>query len=136
LFERNENSLFLDTGVYSFWNYDSHNSVPFDNKVLPAANLYSTHPFYMGYSRQSQDVKRSFWYGIYYNTAAASDYWLDVDTGSSPACTHVHSRAAGGLGDIYILLSDGKEMEGIVKKYHNHIVGNPVLIPQWALGWH
>jgi alpha-glucosidase len=23
----------------------------------------------------------------------------------------------------------------VIQKYHNHIVGNPVLIPQWALGW-
>ena len=47
----------------------------------------------------------------------------------------VKSRAAGGLGDIYILISDTNKVENLIKKYHNLIVGNPVLIPQWALGW-
>jgi alpha-glucosidase (family GH31 glycosyl hydrolase) len=27
-------------------------------------------------------------------------------------------------------------VENLFKKYHNSIVGNPVLVPQWAFGWH
>jgi len=41
--------------------------------------------------------------------------------------------AAGGLGDIYIML--GKNPNKVTKLYHS-IIGKPVLTPQWALGWH
>jgi alpha-glucosidase len=57
-------------------------------------------------------------------------------TGEKPT-TKVRSKASGGLGDIYIIISDIENSpEDLIQKYHNHIVGNPVLIPQWSLGWH
>jgi hypothetical protein len=41
------------------------------------------------------------------NNAAATDYWLDVDTETEQNTkTPVRSRASGGLGDIYIVLSE------------------------------
>jgi hypothetical protein len=63
---------------------------------------------------------------------------VDTDTEMGTKTT-VHSRASGGVGDIYIMITDGPDankVENLIKIYHNHIVGNPVLVPQWALGWH
>ena len=71
------------------------------------------------------------------NNAAATDFWLDVDSESEKPSTKVRSKASGGLGDIYIFISGTiNSPERLIEQYHNVIVGNPVLIPQWSLGWH
>jgi hypothetical protein len=50
------------------------------------------------------------------NNAAATDYWLDVDTETEQNTkTQVRSRASGGLGDIYIVLSEEDEDGGWVR---------------------
>ena len=41
--------------------------------------------------------------------------------------------AAGGLGDLYIILGDTPD---VVSKVYQEMVGFSVLTPQWALGWH
>ena len=64
------------------------------------------------------------------NNAAATDYWLDVDTESEMnQKTVVKSRSSGGIGDIYIILGDDDTAESMIKNYQKHVVGLPVLIP-------
>jgi hypothetical protein len=51
------------------------------------------------------------------NNAAATDYWLNfISYSKNDTNTKVRSRASGGLGDIYILLSkedqDGAYIKG------------------------
>ena len=41
--------------------------------------------------------------------------------------------AAGGLGDIYYIRDNSP---GSVVGDYLELVGRPILIPQWALGWH
>ena len=41
--------------------------------------------------------------------------------------------AAGGLGDVYYIIENNPN--NVVAAYME-LVGKPVLIPQWALGWH
>lgn len=69
LWERNQNDLFLDEGVYSFWSRDVPD--PLATGKLPAPNSYSNHPVYMG---KSPDY--TYWYGVFQNNAAAVDYWI------------------------------------------------------------
>jgi alpha-glucosidase (family GH31 glycosyl hydrolase) len=41
--------------------------------------------------------------------------------------------SVGGIGDVYFIVdSDPNNVAGA----YLEIVGKPVLIPQWALGWH
>ena len=50
------------------------------------------------------------------NNAAATDYWLDVnDYSEHNTRTQVRSRASGGLGDIYIIVSEEDEDGGWVR---------------------
>lgn len=51
-----------------------------------------------------------------------------MDTGD----VTISTVAAGGLGDLYILLADTPEA---VSQTYQEVVGLPVLPPQWSLGW-
>ena len=69
--------------------------------------------------------------GVYHNTAAATDWWIENDPDSGLA--KIDTYSVGGVGDIFLFL--GKTTDDVVKSYH-HIIGKPVLTPLWALGWH
>ena len=81
---------------------------------------------------------KGFWYGVYQNNAAAVDYWVTNSNNSGNTETQVKSRASGGVGDIYIFFNSKESygIEDLIQKYHKYIVGTPVLVPQWAFGWH
>lgn len=101
LWERNEYDLHINTGVQSLWNRDAGN--PHTHNVLPGANSYSTHPVFIG--KASQDL--GYYYGIFMNNAAGVDFWLDVDTDTEQQVnTKIKTRASGGVGDIYIIVSE------------------------------
>jgi alpha-glucosidase (family GH31 glycosyl hydrolase) len=122
LYERTGNELYLQDGVYTLWSKDIPN--PEETRTLPGQNTYGTHPFYMG---KAIDNK---WFGVYTNLAAAQDWWIknNVETGD----VSVSTVAAGGLGDLFIILAD---TPNAVSQTYQEIVGLPVLTPQWALGW-
>ena len=44
----------------------------------------------------------------------------------------IKTYATGGAGDLYIMMGAGPNE--VTKLYHT-IVGLPVVIPHWALGW-
>jgi hypothetical protein len=49
------------------------------------------------------------------NNAAAADHWLMVDTETEAGTnTVVQSRSSGGLGDIYIIISDIHKVENVI----------------------
>ena len=70
------------------------------------------------------------WYGVFVNLAAAQDWWIDNST--KPVGVKV--IATGGVGDVFFMFDE--TADGLISQYHNNIVGNPVLTPFWALGWH
>ena len=45
---------------------------------------------------------------------------------------NVQSVAIGGIADIYLMM--GATPDYVMTKYYT-LIGNPVLIPQWGLGW-
>lgn len=64
------------------------------------------------------------------NNAAGSDFWLDVNKGpGNQTNTKIKTRASGGVGDIYIILSEKNSADDFLKKYHKHVVGTPVMVP-------
>lgn len=122
LSEQFSNNLFLPDGVYSLWSRDQPDPVQ-DGKA-PGKNMYGTHPFYMARAHDES------WFGVFTNLAAAQDWWIKnkADTG----LVDVQTYAAGGVGDIYIMMDQTPDL--VVQMYHK-IVGKPVLVPQWGLGW-
>lgn len=124
LFERVSSDLFLPDGVYSLWSRDIPD--PVETGKPPGNNLYGTHPFYMA---QASD---NTWFGVFTNLAAAQDWWIKSDNSGDNNEVSAITYAAGGVGDLYFMLDKGPNE--VTKLYHT-IIGNPVLIPQWALGW-
>lgn len=123
LAERVVTDLFLPDGVYSLWSRDT--ASPVEDGKLPGKNMYGTHPFYMAKASDKT------WFGVYTNLAAAQDWWIK----NTPATGEVAIKtyAAGGLGDVYFMF--GATPDAVTSLYHEAIVGNPVLVPQWTLGW-
>ena len=70
------------------------------------------------------------WYGVFVNLAAAQDWWID----NSTKLVDVKVMATGGFGDMFFMFDENSN--SLISQYHNNIVGNPVLTPFWALGWH
>jgi len=125
LFERTGSDLFLKDGVYSLWSRDVANPVEDNIGKAPGKNNYGTHPFYMGRTRHESGS----WFGVFTNLAAAQDWWIKND---SEGIVDVKTIAAGGVGDLYFMTGEGPNE--VTKMYHS-IIGTPVLVPQWALGW-
>lgn len=121
LSERVSQDLFLEDGVYSLWSRDTAD--PVETGKAPGNNMYGTHPFYMGKAT-------SGWFGVFANNAAAQDWWItnNKETGA----TNLKTIATGGTGDLYVMMADTPD--AVTKLYHT-VIGTPVLIPQWALGW-
>jgi alpha-glucosidase (family GH31 glycosyl hydrolase) len=121
LTERVSTDLFLETGVYSLWARDTAD--PAETGKAPGNNMYGTHPFYMGKTING-------WFGVFANNAAAQDWWItnDKETGK----VNLKTIATSGTGDLYIMTADTPNE--VTKLYHT-IIGTPVLVPQWALGW-
>lgn len=124
LFERVSSDLFLPDGVFSLWSFDTAN--PVETGKPPGNNLYGTHPYYMG--QASDDT----WFGVYSNLAAAQDWWKKTDESGANSDIGLVTYATGGVGDLYFMMGAGPNE--VTKQYHT-IVGLPVVIPQWALGW-
>ena len=121
--ERVQSSLFYPDGVYTMWNMDR--GMPFENGKPPGTNTYGTHPFFMYQS--SKDT----WVGVFTKSAAAQDWYIKNDRYSN--ITNITFIAAGGLSDLYFIID---QTPNLVSAAYIDLVGKPVLIPYWTLGWH
>jgi alpha-glucosidase (family GH31 glycosyl hydrolase) len=121
--ERANKDFFYKDGVYTIWGSDQ--GTPDEDGKPPSKAMYGTHPFYM-YRHAANS-----WVGVFYKLAHAQDWWIrnHKETGTIDLTT----IATGGVADIYVFV-DKQEPSGIIERYYS-IIGNPVLIPQWALGW-
>jgi len=128
VFEQVATDLFLKSGIYSLWARDSPNDM--QDGSLPGKNIYGTHPFFMAKTPDNGSGKKA-WLGVFYNLANAQDWRVTNDAGSGDV--KIRTTAAGGLGDLFFM-SDASP-NNVAKMYHT-IVGKPVLVPQWSLGWH
>jgi alpha-glucosidase (family GH31 glycosyl hydrolase) len=71
------------------------------------------------------------WFGVLINNAAAQDW--KVENNPIDGRVSLKIRATGGVGDIFIML--GQNANEVVQMYHQGVVGTPVQVPSWALGW-
>lgn len=85
--------------------------------------MYGHHPVYFG--RADENIT----FGVFNLNPNAADFYIKNSIGS----VEVTQVTIGGTFDLYIMLAPTPDQ--VVKLYHS-IVGNPVLIPQWGLGWH
>ncbi|XP_068117960.1 lysosomal alpha-glucosidase-like isoform X2 [Hyperolius riggenbachi] len=105
-------NLDLNWKKLTFWNRD----------LIPRkdANLYGTHPFYLGMEKDGSA------HGVFLLNSNA----MDVVTQPAPALTW---RTIGGIVDLYVFM--GPEPKTVIKQYQE-IIGFPFMPPYWALGFH
>ncbi|XP_052750004.1 lysosomal alpha-glucosidase-like isoform X2 [Galleria mellonella] len=91
-----------------------------DRKPIENANLYGTHPFYMGIEPGGNA------HGVFLLNSNA----MDVVVQPAPAITF---RATGGV--LNLLVMAGPTPAAVLQQY-TAILGRPALPPYWALGFH
>lgn len=87
--------------------------------------MYGTHPFYMFRHDTSSYA------GVFTKLAHAQDWF--ITNNKEKGLVDILSIATGGLGDISVMV-DSQQPEDIIERYYS-MIGDPVLIPQWSLGW-
>jgi len=97
---------------------------PNEDGKIPGKNMYGVHPFF------SYRHKANAWVGVLYRLGQSQDWYINNNptTGSINLIT----LSYGGSADIYIM--QGTTPDAVVSAYHS-LIGYPVMIPQWALGW-
>lgn len=121
-------SLFLKDGVYGFWSRDI--PTPVADGKLPTKNEYGSYPFLISTSNTMPSV------GVFSNNVAAQDWWIKTDATKKVVSMRVF--AAGGIGDHFIFTGGAQytpQPVEIVKSFQKFIA-QPLVPPQWALGWH
>jgi alpha-glucosidase (family GH31 glycosyl hydrolase) len=121
--EQVTDKFFLEDGIYSFWNRDNGGE-NYSSSSLPGKNIYGTHPFLMFKSKAGDFV------GFFLNNANGID--MVIETIDATTKQVVLSMNGGTLD--FAVFHDPNPIN-VIKKYHS-IVGNPVQIPEWSLGWH
>eukprot|EP01137_Pigoraptor_chileana_P037623 Opistho-2@34981 len=102
--------------TYTLFNRDQ--ATPYDDGK-GGKNLYGSHPFYM-------DVRNGgLSHGVFLLNSNAMDVVLNP--------TSLTYKVVGGVLDFYVFL--GPTPEEVVKQYQE-VIGTPVMIPYWALGFH
>ena len=120
--ERANKDFFFKDGVYSMWTRDS--TTPDETGKLPGNNMYGTHPFFM-YKQASNS-----WIGVFQKIANAQDWYINNNIAAG--AVDLTTITTGGVTDIFVM--QGTTPDKVVNQYFT-IVGNPVLVPQWTLGW-
>lgn len=121
--EQVTDQYYLQDGIYSFWNRDNPGE-NYSTSSLPGKNIYGTHPFFMFKSIADEFV------GVFLNNAAGID--VVIKTVSATQKELIFSMS-GGTMDLFIF--NDADPNKVIQKYHE-VIGKPVQIADWSLGWH
>jgi alpha-glucosidase (family GH31 glycosyl hydrolase) len=113
----------LDEGIYTMWNRDEPS--PIENGKRPGNNIYGTHPVYF-----TQTSAKDAFYAVFDHNVGAQDFIIRKATGGQYEITHIKTS---GIQDQFIIMQTS--MERAVQNFQR-IVGKPVMVPEWGLGWH
>lgn len=78
------------------WNRNANS--PKADGEMPAKNMYASSPFYMAQASSGTE-----WFGVYHNTAAASDWW--IFNNKTARFVNVTTFSTGGVGDLFIMFA-------------------------------
>lgn len=98
------------TKTYTIFNRDQFN--------IEFKNLYGSHPFHV-------EKRRDKAHGIFFFNSNAMDVTIKP--------YGLNYKTIGGVLDFFFFM--GPQPEDVIKQYHE-VVGKPVMIPYWSLGFH
>ncbi|OMJ73940.1 hypothetical protein SteCoe_27284 [Stentor coeruleus] len=111
-------SFIIPQGTYTLWARDR--ASPLDDGQSQDANMYSSQPFYMIIDEATGQA----FGGLLYNANAMS---------ATIGPQSLTFRTTGGIIDMWLFI--GPTPEQVIFQYHQ-LIGPPVEIPYWSLGWH
>jgi alpha-glucosidase len=114
--------FFLDEGVYTIWNRDDPS--PVEDGKRPGKNIYGTHPVYF-----TQTNTKSYYFGVFDHNVGAQDFIIK----KNGKLYDITSIKTSGITDQFIIMRTS--LERAVQNYQR-IVGKPIMVPEWGLGWH
>ena len=114
--------FFLTPGVYTLWARDKPS--PIEDGKKPGKNIYGTHPIYF-----SKMAKSDKFFAVFDHNAGAQDYVVKQD-GKDWKITQIKTS---GVTDQFIILDN--QISEVVHEYIE-LVGYPIMVPEWSLGWH
>lgn len=79
-----------------------------------------------------QHTNADQWVGVFSKHSQAQD-WI-VKNSPAKGETILEQISTGGITDLYIMINS--HSPDSVVGFYQRIIGKPVLMPQWALGWH
>lgn len=127
------NNLYLRDGVYSQWNRDVPDPLSHVQENGGSTNLQGTHPFFL--FRTNEDEQ---YYGVYSNVANAQDWFIQNEksneTQLNTGVVNYNMISTGGIGEVMFIYSMGKAPDDVIRDYQL-IVGKPMLVPRWSIGW-
>jgi alpha-glucosidase (family GH31 glycosyl hydrolase) len=122
---QSRSSFFYRNGIYPMWAFD--NPTQAEDGELPGKQGYGAHPFFM-----YQHANSTRWVGVFSKHAQAQDWIIRNDFPKGQ--TILEQVSTGGVTDLYIMINS--HSPDSVVGYYQRIIGKPVLMPQWTLGWH
>ena len=125
LIDENPNIYGLGERVHNFRNDPKDKTYVMFNKdafTVEMKNLYGTHPFYVQKRGLAETTSA---HGVFFSNTNAMEVNIKPKK--------LHYRTIGGILNIYIFT--GSLPQDVVKQYHE-VIGKPVMIPYWSLGFH
>lgn len=114
--------FFLSEGVYTIWNRDEPS--PVEDGKRPGNNIYGSHPIYF---TQTNDLTEFF--AVFDHNAGAQDYIIK----KADKKYQITQIKTSGKTDQFVILRTS--IQRAVANFHR-MVGLPVMVPEWGLGWH
>jgi alpha-glucosidase len=125
LIDENPNIYGLGERVHNFRLDPKDKTYVMFNKdafTVEMKNLYGTHPFYV---QKRGLAETTHAHGVFFSNTNA----MEVNIKSSK----LTYRTIGGILNFYVFA--GPLPQDVVKQYHE-VIGKPVMIPYWSLGFH
>ena len=122
--ERVSKSFELPPGVYTMFARDAIS--PVETGHPPGNNMYGQHPMYI-----AQLDSPSMFIGVFILNSNPIDFKFEIISPGS-LIQFDHLLTGEGILDVYII--KGTSINHIIQSYHM-IIGNPIPIPFWALGY-
>jgi len=98
------------------------NPYPYATGHAPGDNMYGEHPFMLVSSEQPQGGVE--YHGVFFANTNAQDAHITPD--------NFTWHSVGGIVELYFFM--GNEPNDVISQYQN-LIGKPMLIPLWGLGW-
>ena len=115
--------FFLKEGVYTIWARDDPS--PVEDGKKPGKNVYGSHPVFF---TQMSSSKSQF-FAVFDHNAGAQDFFLKKE-GSAYTVTQIKTS---GITHQFIIMNNS--ISSVVASFIK-LVGKPLMVPEWSLGWH